>query len=477
MLEYRDMRSIALAWKYAIISLLAFALACCEKADNQVPEPVPEIIEEQRLLMKANKFVYDYTTEAYLWRNSIPSNITYTSASNPVDLFEMMRNKELDIWSYVTDNSQEAMESFQGVSTTFGYSLAFGRFTNVPDIYFAVVEYVYPNSPAQAAGMKRGDIILTLDGANIKDSNYTQLYFGSTITLGLGTKNDSGGIGLSGVQVTITSVKMYEDPVVQYNIIETGEKKIGYLFYAGFYSDSHSKLANVFSWFQSEQITDLILDLRYNLGGDANTPPYLASMIAPESVVKKKSVFLTQTWNDLYMAYFRNIGEDMNTYFNPDIPVNLNLSKVYVITTGSTASASEATISGLSPYMDVVKIGQPTYGKYCGAALITPVDSNGKEDREISNWLLSLVIYKFVNIEGFTEFTDGIAPDYIASDDGLLYGIPLGDPNDPMIAKAVEVITGNGTKAPALNAPAGVEIVPYMVERPMRGGMNRLLEL
>ena len=167
----------------------------------------------------------------------------------------------------------------------------------------------------------------------------------------------------------------------------------------------------------------------------------------------------------------------MNTYFHPDIPVNLNLDKVYVLTTGSTASASEATISGLSPYMDVVKVGQSTHGKYCGAALLVPTDAMGNEDEEISNWLLSLVIYKFVNIEGFTEFKDGIAPDYEASDNGLLYGIPLGDPNDPMIAKAIEVITGVGTKAPAVAVPEGMEIIPDMVERPMRGGMNRLLKL
>ena len=63
--------------------------------------------------------------------------------------------------------------------------------------------------------------------------------------------------------------------------------------------------------------------------------------------------------------------------------MNLNLSRVYVLTTGSTASASEATISGLTPYMDVIKVGEKSYGKYCGAALITPKDASGKDDLEI----------------------------------------------------------------------------------------------
>lgn len=468
------MRSIALVWKYIIICLAAVLLVCCSK-DNYGEDP-HWTTQEELLLMKANKFVYDYTTEAYLWNKDIPSGITYTSAANPVDLFEMMRNKELDMWSYVTDNSQEAMDSFQGVSTTFGYSLAFGRFINAPDTFFAVVQYVYKDSPAQKAGLQRGDFILTLNGEKLTESNFLNLYLGPTINVGLGFVNSAGALELLGRTVEMTAVKMYEDPVVDYSVISTDGKKIGYLFYAGFYSDSHSKLADVFSYFQGEQITDLILDLRYNSGGDAKTPPYLASFFAPHNVVKNKSVFLTETWNDLYMSYFKSIGEDVNSYFHPDIPVNLNLKRVYVLTTGSTASASEALISGITPYMGVVKIGKTSYGKYCGAALITPTDSNGQADREIGNWLLSLVIYKFVNTQGFTEFKDGIAPDHEVEDNGLLDGIPLGAPEDPMIAKALELITGNVTKAPAMSAPAGLEVIPNMVERPMRGGMIKLLE-
>jgi C-terminal processing protease CtpA/Prc len=427
--------------------------------------------------MKANKFVYDYTTEAYLWSKHIPDGINYMSAPDPVALFDMMMYKELDKWSYVTDNSKETMDSFQGVSTTFGYSLVFGRFSNAQDQYFAVVQYVYPDSPAQKAGLKRGDFILTLGGATLNATNYTQLYYGSTITLGLGERNAEGAIGLSGKSVTMTAVKMYEDPVVDYSVISTDGKKIGYLFYAGFYADSHSKLADVFSYFQGEQVTDLILDLRYNLGGDAKTPSYLASLFAPYNIVKEKSVFLTQTWNDLYMDYFKSTGADMNTYFHPDIPVNLNLSRVYVLTTGSTASASEATISGLTPYMDVIKVGEKSYGKYCGAALITPKDASGKDDLEISNWLLSLVIYKFVNTQGFTEFKDGIAPDYEVSDSGLMAGIPLGDPDDPMVARVLQLITGSATKAPAVKMPAGVEVIPHLGEDVTRGGMKSIVNL
>ncbi len=473
------MRKFEIALKYMLLLFVAASFAFCSKPENPDPEPEdPAKAEEQRLLLKANKFVYNYTAEAYLWEKHIPDGITYTSAPDPVSLFDMMMYKELDKWSYVTDNSQEAMDSFQGVSTTFGYSLAFGRFSNAQDQYFAIVQYVYPDSPAQKAGLKRGDFLLTLGGATLSQNNYTQLYYGSEITVGLGERNAEGAVGLSGKTVTMTAVKMYEDPVVAHKVIEAGGKKVGYLFYAGFYEESHEKLAEVFQGFKDAGVSELILDLRYNLGGNAKTPSYLASFIAPESAVKGKKVFLTQTWNDLYMEYYKSVGSDMNTYFHPDIPVNLNLNRVYVLTTSSTASASEATISGLTPYMDVVKVGSATYGKYCGAALLTATDLQGNPDEEISNWLLSLVIYKFVNTQGFTEFKDGIPADYEAEDSGLVAGIQLGDVNDPMIAKALSLISGDAVKSGSVQCAEldGVEMLPHLGENPMRGGMVHVLD-
>lgn len=457
--------------KYNLLFLLLAVLSSsifCSCSKDDAPEEI--ISNEERLALKAKKFVYDYTSEAYLWRDHISSAVDYRTAAGPVELFEQMKYKELDKWSYVSDNSDEEMENFQGVSTTFGYSLAFGVFSNMQDTYFAVVSFVYKDSPAQKAGLKRGDIILTLAGEKLTSKNYTQLYYAPSINIGLGEYTKEG-IKDAGKSVSLTAVKMYEDPVVDHRVIDAGGKKIGYLFYAGFYEESHPKLVEVFSKFKQEGVSELILDLRYNPGGNANTPPYLASLFAPESAVKGKKVFLTQTWNSLYMEYFKSIGEDMNDYFISDIPVNLNLNRVFVLTTGGTASASEATISGLMPYMDVVKIGASTYGKYCGAALLSPTDDKGNKDREIGNWLLSLVVYKFVNVEGFTEFKDGISVDHPVDDSGLLQGIQLGDTADPLVAEALAIIGGTKAKAaPQYALPQYLKMLPRSSVHPTKGG-------
>lgn len=461
------MKSLCIKIKLLLVLAVAAVFASCSKEE---PEP------QDNVLQNVCRFVYDYTSEAYLWNKHIPKGITYKGASDPFTFFEMMRYKELDQWSYLSDSADEEMDEFEGVSTTFGYSLAFGRFANKPTDLFAAVEFVYDGSPAQQAGIRRGDIILTIGGAPITEHNYTDLYFAPQIEVGVGHVNLSGAVVNSGVVRKMTAVNMYENPIVESLVIEEGGKKVGYLAYTGFYERSHDDLVEVFKRFESAGVSELILDLRYNPGGDAKTPPYLASMIAPADKVRGKAVFLKEQWNDAYTDYFTSRGEDLSAYFVKDIPVNLNLERVYVLTTSNTASASEATISGLMPYMDVVLVGGATHGKYCGAALIVPDES---AYGSITNWLLTLVVYKFVNVEGFTEFKYGIPADHEVDDSGLLAGIPLGSTDDPLIAKALSLISGDGTKVAQeqLPLPEGMAIDYSLGKREGKGGYKKVMVL
>ena len=462
------MKIIRMKAKLLLLLAVVVLFASCSKEN-------PSNKEEEKTVHKANRFVYDFTSEAYLWSADIPSFINYRSADNPQDLFELMRNKELDKWSYVSENSEEEMNQFQGVSTTFGYSLAFGRFSNKPTDLFALVEYVYKDSPAQKAGFKRGDILLTVGGTAITEANYLNLYYAPQVEIGLGAINADGAVTTSNVVRKMTAVEMYEDPVIDYRVIEAEGKKVGYLAYAGFYEKSHTKLVEVFENFKGAGVQELILDLRYNPGGDAKTPSYLSSLFAPYDKVKEGAVFLKQQWNELYMAYYESIGENMCTYFAKDIPVNINMNRVFVLTSSKTASASEATISGIKPYMDVVLVGGTTHGKYCGAALLVPDEKNYPG---LSNWLLSLVIYKFVNTQGFTEFKDGIAPDYEVEDSGLWGAIPLGSKEDPLIAKALSIITGGDVKSLEQRtiAPEGLVLEPSLGESKSKGGYKFIMQ-
>lgn len=429
------------------LAVLAGTTACSKEKSPEEPEnPIPKNIRA------ANEFINAYMMEGYLWNDKIPAGIDPQNETDPKAMLDKMIFKSFDKWTYATDDAEAAMKEFQGVATTFGYSLALGKFSN-SDSYFAIIEYVTAGSPAEKTELKRGDILLKLDGGEITKTNYLQLFYGKNISVETGI-DENNTIKPSGKTYSLAAVEMYEDPVNTYKVIDAGGKKVGYLAYTGYLKESHPKLDQAFTEFKQAGVTEVVLDLRYNPGGNALTPPYLGSFLAPEGVVKAGAVFLKETWNADYMAYYQQKGEDLNVYFNRNNAANLNLSRVFVLTTGGTASASEATISGLKPYMDVILIGTPTYGKYCGAALLQPtIDDKGTLDPLIDNWLLSMVIYKFVNKAGFTDFVNGIAPDYVVEDD-LFSAYPFGDTKDAHLAKALEIITEGTKAAPAYRRSA-----------------------
>jgi len=163
---------------FLILFLLALAIGCSEDPlPNPKPDPEPEPetpIEEAPLLtQKVNGFIKTAMTDIYLWYKYLP-DIDIKYEMNSKDYFDKLLYDE-DKWSFITDDVQALESSFEGVETTFGYSLAFGRFSNTGNI-FALVEFVYPDTPAAEAGLKRGDIIVKMNGSDITDKeNYQSL--------------------------------------------------------------------------------------------------------------------------------------------------------------------------------------------------------------------------------------------------------------------------------------------------------------
>jgi len=427
-----------------LILFAAFILAGCEK------KPIPEEEEEQEqapvLIQKINGFIKDAMTDLYLWYDKMPA-IDIRYETDPKVYYDKLLYEE-DRWSYITDDITAFEGSLQGVEKTYGYSLAFGRFvdgTGSPTgNYFAIVEYVYPNTPASQAGFARGDLIINLNGANITDINYRQLLSGTSISV---TKGILTSQGISaGTTVLLVAEELNLDPVLMYKIIEREGRKIGYLVYLQYISSYNSTSLNLaLQYFKINQITDLVLDLRYNGGGSTTAAQYLTSSIAPQTTVDNSSTLVTFQWNDKYQAYWiaNNILEQTGVKFDPTVPVKLGLSKLYVLTGNGTASASELTICGLEPYMDVVTVGDTTYGKYTASITIKPEDwyTNVAEYSDFKNWGLQPIVIKYANAEGVTSFKDGFAPDFRVYDE-LMPAIQLGELTEPLLKKAVEEITG-----------------------------------
>jgi carboxyl-terminal processing protease len=106
---------------------------------------------------------------------------------------------------------------------------------------------------------------------------------------------------------------------------------------------------------------------------------------------------------------------------------NLNLSRVFVIVTGGSASASELLINNLKPYMDVKLVGDTTYGKPVG---FFPIP--------IYDYAIYPISFKTVNSVGTADYYTGFVPDKLTPD-----GVDKdwGDVLEPSLASALKYIT------------------------------------
>ena len=425
---------------------------------------------------RINKFIVDVVEEIYLWKsetdwskyNTLQTFKDYTDHDK---LFEELIYRKDDKWSNLTDDIAGLENQFAGISTTFGYTLSFYL---LPDkTIIAVVLFTSPGSPAEKAGLKRGDIIVEMNGAAMTEKNYVELYYAPSLVIRCGVLDLQTDI-IEPLPETksITAVNMYENPIVAYKIIEKGGRKIGYLCYTGYQIESEKELERIFTRFKSEGVTEVVLDLRYNPGGYSRTAQILSSILVPESAVKNKSVYLEHLYNDLYSAYYRGRGEDLKEYFVDTLSVNMNLARLYVLTSGITASASEATIVGLKPYLDLVQIGGTTSGKYCGGVLLSPADlyENRNYYTNFSNWGMYIMIYRFFNSTGISSFTSGLAPAIKVEEDEFDLK-PFGDEEDPLLGSALAHMfnkTYVGTRSGKISLP--VTQLPD-IKRPVDGLM------
>jgi hypothetical protein len=186
---------------------------------------------------------------------------------------------------------------------------------------------------------------------------------------------------------------------VQYSTIyPKGGKKIGYLVFSDFLGSSVKELNTVFDDFLSGGVTDMILDLRYNGGGTLDCADSLVAMLAGKP--NKDKVYNTLVYNNKHVrsGYSSTIGLKSNS---------IQLDKLLMITTSSTASASELVISGLKPYLNMKLIGSTTHGK--------PVGMNIAGNTKL-NIAVAPISFRNVNSQGYSDYFDGIPVDFVVKD-------------------------------------------------------------
>jgi carboxyl-terminal processing protease len=432
------------------LALVLLNISGCKKDVSPEQEtPVPANIQA------VNKWIYETMSDYYLWNDQIPAGIDYTKEADPEAYFYKLIYKDKDKWSYITNDYQSLIAELNGTPVTMGYHPVF--YLVGPNKVIIAVAYVYPGSAAADAGLERGDIIIKINNTQLDTTNYYDLYSGTDYSVQLGAPIGTSFVA-TGESLSMTARVTDTDPAIYHKVLDVNGYKIGYLAYVEFIAgDNEAYLAtmdNIFDDFKAQGISDLIVDLRYNPGGEIDAALHLASDIAPSSVTSVNDVMISLQYNTALQSYLI-----MNNYFDylyynfENSASNINMSHTFFLTTGRTASASELVITGLKPYMNITQIGEPTYGKYCGSWVMP-------DDNE--EWVMMPIITKFANSQGFTDFVDGLTPDYYIEDE-LIPAQPLGDVADPMIAKAVELATGKSIPAAKRIAPVitGLkEIVP-----------------
>ncbi len=386
----------------------------------------------------------------YLSENPVPEDFYYDELVSDQDRF-----------SYLTNDYVALENSFSGVSKSNGLKYSLVRFSNSNDI-FGYVRYVAPNSNASTTIIERGDLFLTVDGTQMNINNYQSLLAQDDYTLGLATVANNT-VSSTGESVELTKEEGFsENPILIAKTLEIDGQKIGYLMYNSYVGAYDDELNAAFADFKADGITDLVLDLRYNGGGSVASAIDLTSMITGQF---EGEVITKQQWNAEAQAYFESQSpESLIDRFDGQIRTgeainSLNLTRLYVIGTSSTASASELTIIGLRPYIDVKTIGTTTVGKFQASATLYDGDNFGKENiNPDHNYAIQPLIYTYANANGVVGPPTGIVPDFELAEDLTNLG-ELGDENEPLLSLALDQILGRSHSSSKRNAGPAYELV------------------
>lgn len=416
-----------------------------------------------------NDFIWKSMNELYYWQEDV-LDLDDSKNDNAGDYGSFLREKpdpeeffnslkfSEDRFSIIDSDYVSLVNSLAGISASNGVEFILNRFSDSNNI-FGVVTYIEKESAASLKNIKRGDIFTGVNGTDLTISNYRSLLFGDNLSYTLNMADfSSGSITPNGVEVALTKVEDFQDDSIHISkTIRSGGSKIGYLMYNGFVGSFDQNLNTVFAGFKLDNITDLVIDLRYNGGGLLTSCTYLAGMISGQF---SGEIFAQNIYNSKLMEYYESTNNTdwMKYLFVNEMidgtPINsLNLNKVYILTSSRSASASELLINGLASHIQVVQIGDTTYGKNVGSITVYDYIDNNRTKNPDHTYALQPIIFKVANSAGFSDYSDGLTPDagLLLKEDITNMGV-LGEVTEPLLALAIGQINGTSARS-AIRTP------------------------
>ena len=475
-----------------------------------------------------NRWIYQVMKVNYLWNSEItqspdyslgyeeffrsllkkPVPVSYSASGKgvlksgePHDGSVTDRGATWDPYSYMMA-SEPLLRSVSG-ARSFGFEYRLFSFSTGEVL--AQVLYVVKNSPAEQAGLRRGDWILKVNGTEMTLSNYTALaakliasQSNTQVTVQVvpivcsavsGNRIDLTVMEKQATDLSMTAAAVDDNPVYLSTVLDAGNKRIGYLVYNAFsrgrdpvtfeddyndrtYDDALKRALGA----MKGQIDELVLDLRYNPGGYVLSCQLLASMIAPASLA---GTVFNQTKNNagrMSKDNFLSVSEMSEGNFSGEAGVNLDLDRVYVLVTSHSASASEVLVNGLrGAGVTVHLIGKQTEGKNVGSYLFDKETTAGTtyaggEFGGVEYYIRPIGFQNF-NARGESDFANGFLPGvdeagdvtYEVDEMSVIAGeeyrlAELGLASEPLLARAISLITGDLSAASMVVRSGGMVV-------------------
>ncbi|MEO8535269.1 MAG: S41 family peptidase [Flavobacterium sp.] len=404
--------------------LILFALTVSCQSDE---DPV---IYEKGSNEYVNNWMQEQMKKYYLWSENIPDRTDLSLDSK--EYFKKLLHPD-DRFSYAV--SVSSPDTFpKSIRSVYGFDISVIEFEGQ---VYGIVLYVLSDSPAERNSIKRGQLIKAINGTLFNNQNFEKLYLSlaNSDQAKLQVTEYSSQSGFSAVkEIELLRGLTFSQPLIHKVIINNTEKT-GYVSIPHFDSGLASPLLQVFQDFKNQSVTKVIVDLRYNGGGDVSSATALSIILAPN--IKPDDLFIKFKGNKnggLVNKSFKESLEmnELSVSYDALRAVHPPIQELYVLCGSRTASASEIIINNLKPFMNVISIGEKTVGKDVAGFAI--------EDNRISGqqgWTLYPVIYKLSNANDEGNYNTGISPSVVVNEIQNVEIYPLGDIREVLINRAL----------------------------------------
>jgi carboxyl-terminal processing protease len=364
------------------------------------------------------EFLVNYMEKSYLFFRDIQAN-DVSNVSTPEQALELRRAKQDKFSNIASAETSDAL-FVEGKTTAFGFN------QKLEDDKLLRIIFVQPNSPAQAAGLKRGDAIVAVDGESVAsllaasrlNNAFGPIEIGIRRTVSVMRGNQSFDLALVKASFSLQTASLGK------TIALTNGSKAGYLYYNSFTTPSLSQWKTALATMKTQGATKLVVDLRINGGGLVNIATSLGATLVGSNEAGK--LFLQTAFNEKSTPLVTNYTIPFDTLAG-------TFSEVVFLTSPASCSASEALIIGIQPYLPTTKvtlIGGTTCGKPYG---FSPPEYKSK--------LYNITSFRLKNSVGFTDYVDGLVPNCKATDNAQL---ELGDEKESLLSAALGFLN-NGT--------------------------------